>query len=222
MLGFELGAEDGHYAFHAVVCDGFGLEGFGFGGGGVVDDGEDGGGEAFFGFVEVVVKEPVAEADVLPHVAFGGLLFVTADDGGDAVADAHDGAVLLVAEEAGAAVVNALGEVGQPVVLTPDDLGFDVFGKLVVDHFFVELHLAGVFRAEEDFEGCLPDDGDDGIAQGGDIVLFHFFVPGVFFGVELDAFFDLPVGGAAELGDAADEFAVLQADFLQPCGGGGV
>jgi|GEM_PF-6473217 len=61
------------------------------------------------------------EPDVPPHEAFAGLLLVAAHDCRDAVADAQDRAVLLVAEQARGAVVYALGEVGQPVMLAPDD-----------------------------------------------------------------------------------------------------
>ena len=91
------------------------------------------------------VEQPVAEAEVAPHDSLARLFRPAADDGGNAVADAHDGAVHFIAEETGAAGVGAEGFTSEPVVGAPDDFGFDVVGEGVDEEFFADGHLGLVF-----------------------------------------------------------------------------
>lgn len=88
----------GHCVTLVLLDSCSGLRGLDFSGGGIGSEGEDGGHDALNLSLVIEVEQPVAEADVLPHEALGSLLLPTADDGGDAVADAHDGAVHFVAE----------------------------------------------------------------------------------------------------------------------------
>ena len=193
-------------------------------GGGVGGGGEDGGDEALDFVFVVEVEEPVGEADVAPHDSFAGLFGEAADDGGDGVADAHDGGVHFEAEEAGAADVGAEGFVGEPEVGAPDDLWLHVVGELVEEHFLADVHLAAVLGADQDFQGRLSGDGGDGRAERGMIVLFHLLVSRVLaLGVGVEGgVADLPVGRESQTRDAAEELAFFECVLAKERGRGGV
>jgi len=111
-----------------------------------------------------------------PHVALGRLLGPAANDGGDAGADAHDRAVLLVAEEAGAAAVGAEGLVGEPEFFPPNHARFHIGGELIVELFLADGHLGFVFGAEGDLQLRLADDGVDGLEEWSVVCSLHRLV----------------------------------------------
>ena len=195
-----------------------GFGGLGFGGGRVLGHGEHGRCDSRDLGVVIEVKQPFAKPDVLPHEAFAGLLCPAADDGGDAVADAHDGAVHLMAKEARGMAVGADGFIGEPEFLAPDDLGLHVLGQLVIEDLLVDFHLASVFWAEQDFHSSFSDHSDDGGEKGSGIVRLHGVIARVLLGIERLAF-DLPVGCVAEAGDAAHELAVFEIVRLEEVAG---
>ena len=107
--------------------------------------------------VFVEVEQPIAEADVAPHEALRGLLGPAADNGRDAVADAQDWRVHLVAEQTGAANVGRKRLAGEPVVGTPDGARLHVGGERVVKQLLADGHLRLIFGADEHFEIRLPE-----------------------------------------------------------------
>ena len=145
-----------------------------------------------------------------------------ADDGGDAVAHAHDGAVHFAAEETGAARIDAEGFVGEPEFFTPDHAWFHIGGERIDEQLLAGGHLRGVLGADEDIEIGGADDGDDGIAERRVVVLLHLDVATVFGFVERITGLDAPVGGVAEIGDAAEKFSVGETVCPEKGGGGGI
>ena len=94
-------------------------------------------------------------------------------------------------------------------------------GERVVELLFADGHLGFVFGAEEDFEFRFADDGVDRLEQRRVVGGFHELVARVDFFV-LGGVANQPVGRAAELRDAAEKLAGLEAVGGEKGIGGGV
>jgi len=183
--------------------------------GGLFRDGQDRRGDARDVVRFVEGKEPVVQADVAPHETFVGLLVEATDHRRDAAADAHDGAVHLIPEEARAAHVGADRFVGEPVVIAPDDFLFHVFGQGIDEHLLAERDLRLVLTGHEHLQVRFARDGDDRVAQGRVIVILHLVVPREFHLIDWPALVDRPGGRPAIARDAAEKLALFQAMLAQ-------
>ena len=195
---------------------GAGVGGLGAGSRRVLGHGQHRGGQAgYFGLL-VEVEQPVVQPEVAPHQALGCLGFPAADDGGDAIADGHDRAVHLVAEQAGALAVDADRLVGQPEVRFPGAARAGRRGQPVEDHLLAQRHLRLVLRAEQHFQVRLAGEPLDRRAVRGVVMVLQAIVHRLLHRVQGRLLArNRPVGRLSVTGQATKELAGLQVETAQ-------